>query len=349
MRAHNLRASLAGTSGGSSSNSFSRGMWGGGSYTIARPQQYDGSWQGNSYYFYAGTNLSTSTSPSEELTWNMPVANQQTFFCSYYRANKVKSIIDAAELTDQNVPSGAKFNKFSSYIWGKVAPTGKIPRGLRLRLYHVDTQVSGTTRYPPKTGETPTIVYQDTGTTEFPPLKSLADDVVALSAANNNQTYTTTSNMRLAGYTIMNGTATSNSDGNGSGELIEINFGGGNDTSVTKASEFTWNGSDNICVEIATKQTASSYESNTGVSFSKHKDSSLGWDDRFSRSDSSASHYDANTNSGYTRNRRIMKLTAGTPTIARWIDIDEYENAYSNDHSANVSNSTLSLKLNYTT
>jgi len=214
-------------------------------------------------------------------------------------------------LTAASVPSGAKFNKLSQYIWGEVAPTGKIPRGVRWRMYHRDPSDT-TPEYAVKDGGTPTILYQDNATTEFAPLTSL--DSNNMGFANGRQ-----------------------------GELVEVSAGGGNDTSVTPASFFQWDGSSDIIIEIATKQTASGYQTNSGAVFVKNRMFLTG---RMRRSDSDASAYDFTATN--TSTSLIPYLKNSSTNYTGWTNLSAYTintgNIGSSDHEL-----VQALKLDYTT
>tara|TARA_Y100001938_G_C8033082_1_gene401765 strand:- start:356 stop:1285 length:930 start_codon:yes stop_codon:yes gene_type:complete len=309
MRNHFLRASGVPSS---SSGSFSRGFYGGSStsklYSVTETSDYSGTGQ------YLGVSHSSDPTITEDITWIMESDNFQSFFSSYYRAHKVQEVILADELTAASVPSGAKFNKLSQYIWGSVATTGKIPRGVRWSMYHRDSSDTSAP-YDVKDGGTATVLYQDNATTEFPPL-------VGISGSSN--------------MSIANGSM---------GELIEVSAGGGNDTSITPASFFQWDGSSDIIVEIATKQTASGYQSNSGCAFTKHRDF-LGGGSYRNDSDTSAYDNDADSNSSALHPYAIK--TSGSADYSNWTN---FSNWAVNTNNYSYSNTVLiqSLKLDYTT
>lgn len=340
MRSHKLRASLASASGGVS-GSFSRGFYGGSSYIPYHPNTQSSNGSSYNSHMFTPSAVDASTTVTDPITWAMPWLNTQTWFMSYYRSHKQQDLVSAAELTAQSVPSGAKFNKFSNYIWGQVASTGKIPRGLRLRIFH--TTDTGN-HYTPISGETATILYQDTTTTEFPPLKSLADQVVTLIGSGSSNSYSTVSNMQLKTKTTFAGSA---STASGQGELIEISGNGGNDSSVTKAASFTWNGTNNICVEIASTQTASSYQARSSLTFLKLREF---LNAKTYKSDSDTSAYEnvttANLGSAYYA-VNYDNSAIGT-SITEWLNLSNWSN-YPSFGNSPRSSGVLSLKLDYTT
>tara|TARA_R100001463_G_scaffold3097_1_gene12701 strand:- start:782 stop:1723 length:942 start_codon:yes stop_codon:yes gene_type:complete len=289
MRNHFLRASgseNAASTGGS--GSFERGFFGGSSTSKLYPVLTSTSY--NTSQKYLGVSHTSDPTITEDITWTLQAGNFQTFFNSYYRAHKKQDVILAAELTAASVPSGAKFNKLSQYIWGTVAPTGKIPRGVRWSMYHRNP--SDTTRaYDILSGETATVLYQDNTTTEFPPLVSISGS----------------SNMSFASGSI--------------GELIEISAGGGNDTGITPSSYFTWNGTNDIIIEIATTQTSSSYQSDSAKTFVKYRDFLCGG---MYRSDSDSTAYDNNASSTSTTQYPYVKQTSGSSDYSNWTNFSNW-------------------------
>ena len=247
MRNHFLRASGVPSSGGS--GSFSRGFYGGAGTTFTR--------SGN--FFSPGT--ITSTTASEPNAWVLAYGSQQNFFSLWYNSYMIQSIITSKELTDASVPSGAKFNKFSSYVWGQVGTAStNVPRGMRWNMFHT-TATSVTSNepgYAVKSGESRTLLYQDQAETYFSPL--------ATAQSNRAGGDTTIESMQLEGVTTYDGSTSTTS---GSGYLVEIEAGEGDDTSVTPSSDFTWDGSSDIVIEISTAQ--ASYQSPVYVGLYKHR------------------------------------------------------------------------------
>tara|TARA_R100001443_G_scaffold22255_2_gene34462 strand:- start:244 stop:1167 length:924 start_codon:yes stop_codon:yes gene_type:complete len=307
MRDHFLRASGVPSSGGS--GSFERGFFGGSStsktYGVLTSTSY------NTSQKYLGVSHSSDPTVTEDITWTLDSGNFQSFFNSYYKATKKQEVVLAAELTAASVPSGAKFNKLSQYIWGEVAATGKIPRGVRWRMYHRDPSDT-TPEYAVKDGGTPTILYQDNATTEFAPLTSL--DSNNMGFANGRQ-----------------------------GELVEVSAGGGNDTSVTPSSFFQWDGSSDIIIEIATKQTASGYQSNSGAVFVKNRMFLTGG---MRRSDSDASAYDFTADQNSTALDPYLINSA--TNYSNWTNLSNF-NINTGNIGYNDSGIIQALKLDYTT
>jgi hypothetical protein len=317
MRNHNLRAALAsasGDGGGGSSGSFSRGFYGGSSTSKLYPVLTDTDY--NTSNKFLGVSHTTDPTITEDITWTLQGGDFQTFFNSYYRAHKKQDVILAAELTAASVPSGAKFNKLSQYIWGNIAPTGNIPRGVRWSMYHRDPNDS-TREYDVLSGETATVLYQDNATTEFPPLVSVIGS----------------SDMNFASGKI--------------GELIEVSAGGGNDTSITPSSYFQWNGTNDIVIEIATKQTSSSYTSSSGKCFLKYRDFLCGG---MYRSDSDASAYDNNASSTSSSQYPYVQYI-GSSTYSNWTNFSASSNWSVNSGNSGYSDAShiQALKLDYTT
>lgn len=257
MRSHKLRASLASASsggggGGGSGSSFSRGFYGGTGFTL---NQIGPNSSANQY----GPGTWSSSTKEEDNAWILSYDNNQSWFTFYYNSHFVQSVITAKELTDASVPSGAKFNKFSTYVWGAAGNTSaNIPKGVRWNMHHTtDTTGNNSTGgYGPKSGESRTLLYQDQASTIFPPLsnavRSGSDDTIA--------------SMHLQYKTILNGVNTAAS---GTGFLIEMSAGGGDDSSASPASFFTWNGSDDVVVEISLAK--ASYKAYTFKGLYKHR------------------------------------------------------------------------------
>ena len=307
MRNHFLRASGVPSSGGS----FERGFYGGSSTSKLYPVLTDTDY--NTSQKFLGVSHTTDPTITEDITWTLQAGNFQTFFNSYYRAHKKQDVILAAELTAASVPSGAKFNKFSQYIWGNIAPTGNIPRGVRWSMYHRDPDDS-TREYDVLSGETATVLYQDNATTEFPPLVSIS------------------------------GSSNMNFDSGKIGELIEVSAGGGNDTSITPSSYFQWNGTNDIVIEIATKQTASGYTTSSGKCFMKYRDFICGG---MYRSDSDASAYDNAASSLSTAQYPYVKSSSST--YSQWTDFSNNWSINSGTIGYTDAYHIQALKLDYTT
>tara|TARA_B100000900_G_C20581120_1_gene717590 strand:+ start:425 stop:1462 length:1038 start_codon:yes stop_codon:yes gene_type:complete len=242
MRSHNLRASLASASGGGGSGgSFSRGFYGGTGTSLVNI---------NGTYYTAGSSYS-STTKEEIAAWGLEWNNKHTLHSLYYDSHFYQTVVTAKELTDASVPSGAKFNKLSQYVWGDVGTnSSKVPKGQRWIMHHTtDTNgLNNTGGYSPKSGESRVLLYQDQASTYFPPLAS--------AAAQKASGDTTIASMHLQGKSTLNGAKTAAS---GTGYLVEINAGGGDDSSVSPASYFTWNGTNDVVIELST--TKASYDS----------------------------------------------------------------------------------------
>ena len=312
MRNHFLRASGS-ENAESSGGSFERGFFGGSSTSRPYALQETGDYSYTTGHFL-GKSHSSDPTIDEDLTWTLyKEYNYQSFFNSYYRAHKRHDVVLAEELTDAGVPSGAKFNKLSQYIWGSIAPTGKIPRGVRWQMFHT-TDTGIYTNFTPKSGETATLLYQDTTTTEFPPLTSLDSD-------KNNAT-----------------------DGD-VGNLVEISAGGGNDTGVSPSSYFEWNGTDDVVIEIATTQTSSGYQSYSANVFVKFREFMTGGQ---YHSDSDASAYDNDADSTSYEVYPYFVKTSGIYNYNTWTTLSNWSvNTSNNSHSEN--RTIQSLKLDYTT
>ena len=343
MRSHNLRASLASASGGGggSSGSFSRGFYGGTGFTL---NQLGTS---SSNYFSPGT--WASSTKEEANAWILDYANNQSLWSMYYNSYFYQTLITAKELTDASVPSGAKFNKLSSYVWGNAAnTTANIPKGVRWNMHHTTATsgVNSTGGFAPKSGESRTLLYQDTASTTFPPLstavRSGSDDTIA--------------SMHLQNRTVLNG---ANTAATGTGFLVEMSAGGGDDSSVSPASYFTWNGSDDVIIEISTSK--SSYKAKMFLGLVKSRP----WkSDVYYRNDSRVDcHYGSATwngsgsnqgaftsaNSGGIAGQVKMKHTNSTESD-NWYDITHSDwTVYSSQLESYNHKVVQSLKLDYTT
>ena len=248
MRDHFLRASGVPSSGGSG-GSFSRGFYGGAGTSL----------ENSGAFFIPGT--WSSTTKEEANAWILRWSTDKTMWSLYYNSFLYQTVITEKELTDASVPSGAKFNKFSTYVWGRVGMSStNVPKGVRWNMFHTtDTYTtSNAPGYAVKSGENRTLLYQDQASTYFPPFAT----------ANSNRAGgdTTIESMQLKGYTTYDG---ANSSSSGTGLLAEMNAGGGDDSGVSPSSFFTWDGSSDVVVEIST--TKASYTTYMWLGLSKHR------------------------------------------------------------------------------
>jgi len=241
MRDHFLRASGVPSSGGS--GSFERGFYGGTGTSLDRDSS-GAAWTAGTW---------SSTTKNEANAWCLySVSSQISWFTMYWNSQMVQGFITAKELTDAGVPSGAKFNKFSTYVWGKLSDSSSesdrvhLPLGIRWNMFH--TTASSTTTNEPgyavKSGESRTLLYQDSATTRFPPFNDAFDYM----QDNQNGADTCIESMQLEGITRYGGTTSTST---GTGLLVEIDAGGGSDSSASPSSFFTWDGSSDVIVEIS--------------------------------------------------------------------------------------------------
>jgi len=343
MRSHNLRASLASASGGGggggSSGSFSRGFYGGTGTALVNIT-------GN--YFTAGSSYS-STTKEEIAAWGLEYNNKNTLHSLYYDAHFYQTIVTAKELTDASIPSGAKFNKLSQYVWGKVGSNStKVPKGQRWIMHHTtDTNgANNTGGYSPKSGESRVLLYQDQASTYFPPLATATSGI----ASGDN----TIASMHLQNKTTLNGGGATAS---GTGLLVEINAGGGDDSSVSPASYFTWNGTNDVVIELSTSQ-ASYY----GAAY-KGMYKTRGWktDVTFQRDGRVDCHYGSATWNGSGSNQGAFTTSTsnngGTNKMRQnnntesnnWYDITHSEWSIAANSTYNSQDVISALKLDYTT
>ena len=333
MRSHNLRASLASASGGGGSgSSFSRGFYGGTGFTL-------NALTGNTF----GPGNYSSSTKEEDNAWVLQYDTTQTWFSYYYNSHFIQSVITAKELTDAGVPSGAKFNKFSTYVWGVAAnSTANIPKGVRWNMHHT-TDTTGTNNtggYGPKSGESRTLLYQDQASTVFP----------ALSSAIKSGIDTTVESMQLQAKTVFNSSTSTTS---GTGFLVEINAGGGDDSSASPASFFTWNGTNDVVVEISCSK--NTYLSTTFKGMYKHRP----WkpDVHYRNDGRDDCHYGSTawngnvftTVTGSMANGYRMRFNSTTESND-WYDITDSDWQITASQMLSTSSSVIqALKLDYTT
>ena len=351
MRSHNLRASLAGSSGGGA-GSFERGFYGGTGTTLDR----------SSNYFTPGT--WSSTTKNEANAWTMDRSSRKAFFGMYYKCSFHQTVITAKELTDASVPSGAKFNKFSTYLWGDVRSTSgdgmnidnAIHKGVRWIMHHT-TDTTGTNNtggYAPKSGESRTLLYQDQASTQFGPMRTAQEANSNLGSGGD----TTIESMQLEGYTKYNGSTSSSS---GTGFLLELDAGGGDDSSASPASFFTWNGSDDVVVEISTAN-AGHYVGSSYLGLGKYrgfKPDIMYWNDSrvdchygsatWNGSGSNQGAFTTNKNS-FTTDGKMKNTLANTDgSSSTWYDVTDSEwTIYNTDTNFSEYNWVHALKLDYT-
>ena len=341
MRSHKLRASLASASGGGggSSGSFSRGFYGGTGTALVNI---------SSAMYTAGGSYG-STTKEEVAAWSLEYNNKNTLHSMYYDAHIHQTVVTAKELTDASVPSGAKFNKLSQYVWGKVGNTSNnVPKGQRWLMYHT-TATSGngiSGGYPPKSGESRTLLYQDQASTSFPPLATAQS---AKAGADN-----TIASMHLQGNTTLNGATTAAS---GTGLLVEINAGGGDDSNVSPASYFTWNGTNDVVIELSTSQATYFGAAYKGMYKAR------GWKvDVSAQIDGRVDcHYGSATwngsgsglgalSLGTSNQGGLMKMVnTNTTESNNWYDITHTEWTINSNQVYSVQNVISALKLDYTT
>lgn len=335
MRSHNLRASLASASGGGggSGSSFSRGFYGGTGFTL---NQLD------SNYFSPGT--WASSTKEEANAWILDYANNQSLWSMYYNSYFYQTLVTAKELTDASVPSGAKFNKLSSYVWGNAASNNaNIPKGVRWHMHHTTDEggVNNSGGYGPKSGSSRTLLYQDTASTIFPPMST------AIKTGSDN----TIASMHLQGITTLNGATTAAS---GTGLLVEISAGGGDDSSASPASFFTWNGSDDVVVEISTSK--ASYYSNMFLGLVKSR--SWKTDVHYRNDQRVDCHYGSSawnaaafgTINGSSMAGQMKMVNTNTIESDNWYDITHSDwTVYSSQLEPYNHKVVHSLKLDYTT
>ena len=143
-----------------------------------------------------------------------------------FPCHKATQMITPDELTAQGLVAGDKFTRLKQRVWGDfLNDEDRLPKGVRIRMFHLNTEISDTTDSTLTAFETKmaemrmpdtkdpykaVIVYQDKTTTKFPPLldaftktKAAFDQVLSHSnvtdyySSNSNYLSTYRGNFRL--------------------------------------------------------------------------------------------------------------------------------------------------------